>query len=170
MGWNITALDIDTGALFGGQIEFPAGHFQYSPGLIGRLQEQGLSDQVEIIRGDLYDFIPRRLYDTIFTSCSWHYSRNHDRPVKMYIAKMQACVKEGGIFCAEYMMPVEAKHLLVDHYMQEGQLRKYFPSDDWTILEEFYTPPFVEKAHIGNMNDHIHRIGFLMAQRITPPT
>ena len=79
---------------------------------------------------------------------------------------MQAIVEEGGIFCAEYMMPCEPRHEGKEHYLREGELRKYF-ANDWEVLEEFYTVPFAEKAHVGNLVDHIHRMGFFMAKRAT---
>ncbi|MFZ2151717.1 MAG: class I SAM-dependent methyltransferase [Minisyncoccia bacterium] len=166
--WKVTALDVDETALKGGPIEFPKGNLTQSVGLLGRLQSCHLDHLVEIILGDLYEFAPQQMFDVIFTSCSWHYSRNHHRPLRDFVHRMQQVVAHGGIFCAEYMMPVEAKHFLSEHYLHEGQLRQYFPSDEWQILEEFYTSPFCEKAHIGNLADHVHRMGFFMAKRIAP--
>ena len=78
---------------------------------------------------------------------------------------MLAAVKVGGVFCAEYMMPVHVEHFTSDRYMVEGQLCHYLSRGSWTILEQFYTQPFVEAGHVGTREDHIHRMGFLIARR-----
>lgn len=168
-GWQVAAIDNDPVALFGGQIEFPKGKFHETAGLQGRAHEHGLVSQIELILADMYEFDSQDQFDAVFTSCSWHYSKNHDRPVRDFVHKMQQRVVVGGIFCAEYMMPVEAKHFDFEHYMQEGQIRQYFSRNEWEIVEEFYTSPFREKAHMGNLEDHVHRMGFLMAHKKLPP-
>lgn len=167
--WRVTAVDNDPVALFGGRIEFPKGIFIDTLGLEGRARELNLENGLKLVLGDMYEFVPESQFDAIFTSCSWHYSKNHYRPVREFVRQMQECVLAGGIFCAEYMMPVETKHFDSEHYMHEGQIRNYFPSQEWEILEEFYTAPFREKAHLGNLEDHVHRMGFFMAQKKMPP-
>lgn len=167
--WSVTAIDNDPIALYGGQIEFPKGVFLDTPGLRGRSRELDLELGLTLVLADMYEFVPEAQYDVVFTSCSWHYSKNHQRPVRDFVRQMQRCVSVGGIFCAEYMMPVEAKHFDSEHYMHEGQIRNYFPREEWDILEEFYTAPFRERAHLGNLEDHVHRMGFFMAQKKLPP-
>jgi hypothetical protein len=105
-------------------------------------------------------------YRAIFTSCFWQYSLNHSVPLKKIIEKMQAVIEKDGIFCAEYMMPTENKHVLIEHYTEEGQLANCFPNLNWEIMECFYTEEFNEEAHIGNLNDHRHRMGFFMAKKL----
>lgn len=78
---------------------------------------------------------------------------------------MQSIVAVGGIFCAEYMMPCEKKHLNIEHYVNEGQLLQYF-NEQWELLENFYTVLFSEKGHVGNLMDHKHRMGFFMAKKL----
>jgi len=165
-GWHIVALEIDTVALFGGQVEYPRGTFTSSLGLHGRISEASVEKNVEIVHEDLYDFKPSKQFDVVFTSCSWHYSRNHHRRISEYIGNMQNCVAPGGIFCAEFMMPVEPKHFLSEHYLYEGQIRQYFAG--WSPLEEFYTAPFWESSHLGNLDDHVHQMGFFMAEKPAP--
>lgn len=169
-GFEVMALDIDETALYGGQLTFPGGRTQHSPGLVDYLNERGLANRVTVKHVNILDFECDFAFDAIFTSCSWHYSTNHETPVREYVRKMQALVRYEGVFCAEYMMPVEAKHFKTDHYMHEDQLRSYFNPTDWQLLEEFYTTPFVEAPHVGNLSEHVHRMGFLMAERLKTPS
>lgn len=167
-GWDVFAIDNDRTALFGGTIEFPRGVFSQTLGLMGRAEELNLQSRIELICEDIYELVLRESFDVVFTSCSWHYSKNHHKPVRDFVHQMQKCVRADGIFCAEYMMPVEAKHFDSEHYMCEGQIRQYFARNEWEILEEFYTAPFLERAHLGNLTDHVHRMGFFMAHRTQP--
>lgn len=166
-GWHVTALEIDPIALFGGSVEFPKGTAINSPGLFERVREHSLDANVQIVQDDFYEYVTKNTFDVVFTSCSWHYSRNHHRPVREYILKMQDCVAPEGLFCAEFMMPVEPRHFGSEHYMTQGQIRRYFGTT-WNILEEFYTMPFLERAHVGNLSDHVHQMGFFMAVNSPP--
>ena len=50
-----------------------------------------------------------------------------------------------------------------EHYPEAGELRRHFSG--WDVLWESYTPPFVEAPHIEQLNEHVHRMGLLVAQR-----
>lgn len=163
-GWHVIAIEVDQTAVYGGFVEFPKGKQRRMAGLLHRLKVEGLDSRVEVILGD---FLSHELLEKclgVFTSCSWHYSRNHRQPLKEFVEKMQAAVAPSGVFCAEYMMPCEPRHLGIEHYVKERQLPMYF-QNGWDILEEFYTPIFPEKAHVGTVVDHIHRMGLLMVQK-----
>lgn len=163
-GWGVIAIEVDKTALYGGYVEIPIIGRQKMMGLTGRLRIENLEQHIEIINADFLTCNLSSLCFGIFTSCSWHYSRNHNRPLGEFIKRMQAVVAEGGIFCAEYMMPCESRHKAKEHYLKEGELRKHF-ENNWEVLEEFYTVSFTESAHVGNLVDHIHRMGFFMARR-----
>ncbi|MXY50948.1 MAG: class I SAM-dependent methyltransferase [Gammaproteobacteria bacterium] len=167
-GWHVTAVEVDTTAIRGGRVSLPDNALGpiHTPGLITRLSESGLSERVDVIEADVRELSFGRTFDAAFTSCSWHYSRNGDRPVATFVTAMAEAVKGGGLFCAEYMMPVSVDHFTTDRYMVEGQLRHQFSTRDWLVLEEFYTSPFVEAKHIGVVKDHVHRMGLFLAERV----
>ena len=164
-GYRVVAIELDQTALFGGPIESPDGSENQSLGLVERLRLEGLQEVVTVVAEDfLQSPPPASQSDAIFTSCSWHYSRNHWRPLASFVQKMQQRVKPGGIFCSEYMMPVEQKHDKIEHYPKEGQIEAMF-GEGWTVLEQFYTTNFLEKGHAHNLQDHYHRMGFMLATR-----
>lgn len=135
------------------------------PGLRRRLAEEGLTDRVRIVEADLFDVADAEpAADAVWTSCSWHYSVNHVRPLADFIAAMShLCRPRGGLFGTEYMMPVEPRHFAIEHYPGEGKVRSHLPG--WRIDWETYTPAFVEAPHVEQLTEHVHRMGLIIATR-----
>jgi len=164
-GIRVAAIERDRTALDGGPVTLPGPVNTTMPGLRKRLAEEGLTDFVEIVNADLLTGAePMDPADAVWTSCSWHYSINHHRPVADFITTMRnLCRPAGGIFGAEYMMPVEPQHFAQEHYLSEGRAPAFLPG--WHIDWETYTPPFVEAPHVEQLADHVHRMGLIIATR-----
>lgn len=169
IGWRVIAIEVDKTAIYGGMVEFPGKQVREMKGLLGRLDAEGIHGNVETIVGNFLSCELPEACVGVFTSCAWHYSRNRGQPLGVFVERMQSILAPGGVFCAEYMMPCEQRHVGIEHYVQERQLLAHF-QNGWDILEEFYTPVFPEKAHVGTVVDHVHRMGFLMAQKHVPHT
>ncbi|MFI0445132.1 hypothetical protein [Actinomadura sp. 6N118] len=164
-GLHVRAIERDLRALSGGPVTFPGPRDGTMLGLRGRLAAEHLEAQVEVIEGDLLDLddTPEPA-DAVWTSCSWHYSANHDRPLADFINRMKGlCAQPRGVLGAEFMMPVEPRHHGIEHYLEAGEVRRYLPG--WQILWEAYTPPFVEAPHVEQLNEHVHRMGLVIARR-----
>ncbi|MGH3518487.1 MAG: hypothetical protein ACRDQ7_13920 [Haloechinothrix sp.] len=166
-GMRVIAIERDPLALNGGPITLPGPTPATMAGLRSRLETERLYNLVQIIEANLVDLDDDvDPVDAVWTSCSWHYSVNHHRPLAEVVAAMQARVRnDGGLFGAEYMMPVEPWHFRCEHYPDAGELRRYFAG--WDILWESSTPAFVEDPHIEQLRPHVHRMGLLIAARPT---
>ncbi|MFJ9420031.1 class I SAM-dependent methyltransferase [Streptomyces sp. NPDC101227] len=165
-GVHVLAVERNKTALDGGPVVLPGPTEATMRGLRQRLADEGLSGQVEIVEADILD-LPDELdaVDAVWTSCSWHYSINHRRPLADFITAMKhLCRPHGGLFGAEYMMPVAPRHLACEHYPEEGEMRRFFP--DWEIDWEAYTPPFREAPHVEQLHEHTHRMGLLIATHL----
>ena len=149
-GLTVTAVDIDSEALLEGE-----------QSLRQRASMQGLADRVNCQHGDIRDMFVGD-HDAVWTSCSWHYSRNFDRPLSSFIDALKSHVRPNGIFGAEYMMPVDLRHVEVVHYLEPGEVWGFLP--DWTRLWDAYTTVYREEPHPGQPEPHVHRMGFIMAQ------
>jgi SAM-dependent methyltransferase len=164
-GIRVIAIERDSSALDGGPVTLPGPVETTVPGLRGRLAEEGLTDLVNIIQADILsasEWIDPA--DAVWTSCSWHYSINHRRPLADFIAVMrQLCRPRGGVFGAEYMMPVNPRHFTNEHYPSEGRVRGFLTG--WPIDWETYTPPFLEAPHVEQLTEHVHRMGLIIATR-----
>ena len=152
-GARVTAIECDGDAL---------------EGLRRRLATERLTDSVEIIADDMLDLVEFEVHDAVWTSCSWHYSRNHRRPVTEFIGGLERLCSASGLLGAEYMMPIEPQHKQVEHYLPEGRIRAYLP--DWDPIWETYTPVFDEAPHPGQPRPHQHRMGLFIGRRAAAAT
>lgn len=164
-GYRVVAIERDPAAIYGGEADLPGGTRARTPGLTDRLKQENLQDRVEIIEGDLLDApFTGSAGDAVWTSCSWHYSANHHRPLIDFVTRMQDTVRAGGLFGAEFMMPHERRHQLIEHYTSPEKLSRHFDSD-WNVLLTLRTSEFTERPHVGRLEDHTHRMGVLLAAR-----
>lgn len=165
-GYKILAIENDTVLIDGGTVSGPNDTTIKVLGLKKRLAIEKITSKVEILTKNFLDIKTSLKADAIFTSSTWDCTINHSRPLKEYIMRMQEIVKIGGIFCAEYMMPCEARHKKIEHFLEEKQINNFFDSRKWQILEEFFTPVFKDEPHIGKITSHNHRMGFFMAKKL----
>lgn len=164
-GLHVLAIERDPRSVDGGPVTLPGPIDTVMPGLRKRLAEEGLTDHVTVVRTDLFEVAGTEPpADAVWTSCSWHYSVNHGRPLADFIAAMsRLCRPRGGVLGAEYMMPIGPQHFAIEHYPGEGQVRGNLPG--WRIDWETYTPTFVEAPHVEQLTEHVHRMGLIIATR-----
>ncbi|HEY3684238.1 MAG TPA: class I SAM-dependent methyltransferase [Streptosporangiaceae bacterium] len=168
LGYHVLAIERDRQAVHGGVVELP-GHLQGTMlGLRRRMMSEEVAECVTIVEGDLFDLRHLPPCDAVWTSCSWHYSLNHRRPLSAFVERLQALCAPEGLLGAEFMMPVEERHQSIEHYLEEGQILDYF--EGWRLLWEAYTPAFLEDPHVEQLKPHTHRMGFVMASRTSPTT
>ncbi|MBL3805937.1 class I SAM-dependent methyltransferase [Streptomyces sp. BRB081] len=169
-GYRVVAIERDAVALHGGDVHLPGDSQAHALGLIDRLKLEELHDRVEVVEDDFLNGEPLGLQcDAVWTSCSWHYSANHHRPLGEFVDRMQRLVRPGGIFGAEFMMPVERRHHMIEHYTSPERLHPHFIGD-WEVLLTLRTTEFTERAHVGQLHDHTHRMGLLLAARTSTLT
>jgi hypothetical protein len=164
-GYRVIAIERDPQALYGGKVHLPGAVSTHAMGLLDRLKLEQLHDRVQIVDQDFLDAEPLgTVCEAVWTSCSWHYSANHHRPLADFITRMQLLIGANGLFGAEFMMPVEPSHHMVEHYTSPEALSRHF-TGTWNIVLTLQTDEFTERAHIGQPHDHTHRMGLLLAAR-----
>ncbi|MFI2114516.1 class I SAM-dependent methyltransferase [Streptomyces rubiginosohelvolus] len=169
-GYRVVAVERDAVALHGGDVHLPGDSQARALGLIDRLKLEELQERVVVVEDDFLDGEPLGLQcDAVWTSCSWHYSANHHRPLGEFVDRMQRLVRPGGVFGAEFMMPVERRHHMIEHYTSPERLHPHFIGD-WEVLLTLRTTEFAERAHVGQLHDHTHRMGLLLAARTSTLT
>ncbi|WP_103508560.1 bifunctional 2-polyprenyl-6-hydroxyphenol methylase/3-demethylubiquinol 3-O-methyltransferase UbiG [Streptomyces sp. SM13] len=169
-GYHVVAVERDAIALHGGDVHLPGDNQAHALGLIDRLKLEELHERVEVVEDDFLDGEPLGLQcDAVWTSCSWHYSANHHRPLGEFVDRMQRLVRPGGVFGAEFMMPVERRHHMIEHYTSPERLHPHFIGD-WEVLLTLRTTEFTERPHVGQLHDHTHRMGLLLAARTSTLT
>ncbi|MGF6889486.1 putative adenylyl cyclase CyaB [Nocardia sp. GAS34] len=78
---------------------------------------------------------------------------------------MQHIVRPGGLFGAEFMMPVAERHHRIERYTTPDRLAEHFDSNAWDVLLTLHTDPFTEHAYVEQLHDHTHRMGVLIAAK-----
>jgi hypothetical protein len=164
-GLHVVALERNPLAINGGPVILPGQGPATMPGLRKRLAEEGLAKRVQIVEADLLHLVTEPPpADAVWTSCSWHYTANHARPLADFINAMTGlCPRAGAVLGAEYMLPVQPHHLNIEHYPEQGEVRRFFRG--WAIDWETYTPPFIEAPHVEQLSAHSHRMGLIIATR-----
>lgn len=164
-GYRVMAIERDPVAVHGGEVILPGDIQAHTMGLIDRLKLEGLYDRVQVVEEEFLQAETLGAQcDAVWTSCSWHYSANHNHPLVDFVARMQSLVRLGGLFGAEFMMPVEPRHHLIEHYTSPEKLRSHFATD-WQVLLTLCTSEFTEQAHVGKLQAHTHRMGLVLAIR-----
>jgi SAM-dependent methyltransferase len=162
-GIRVVAIERDPLALEGGPVVLPGQGETTMAGLRWRLADECLTDRVIVVEADVLNLADVAPVGAVWTSCSWHYSVNHRRPLGDFIAALRRLCRPGGLFGAEYMMPVQPHHFDLEHYPGEGVVRGHLSG--WPIDWECYTPPFVEEPHVEQPATHVHRMGLIIATR-----
>ena len=188
-GYDVTATDMDSIALYGGEKERPVfrtyiptikyQHHECEPefiqlpsekinilGLAQRAQIEKLDNNLHIIENDAYHNPINQKFDVVFTSCSIHYKSNRDLSLEHIISILKNSVNKNGFLFIDYMMPLEESHIWKTELMpRNGQIKKLF-LDGWDIkyIYEMKKPIF-EAAHVDRPEDHFHRFGYLLAQK-----
>lgn len=112
-GYRVIAIERDPFALHGDASDLPIDADTPATGLIDRLKSEELQARVWVIEEDFLEVEPlNAACDAVWTSCSWHYSANHRRPLADFVARMQSLVRVDGLFGAEFMMRVEPRRRL----------------------------------------------------------
>ncbi|XVS65992.1 hypothetical protein ACQPYE_08040 [Actinosynnema sp. CA-299493] len=161
-GYDVTAIEVNSSALYGalGVVRGKATEKYETDGLVASARAADVHDRLTIVDTDIRaaNLFAR---DALWTSCSWHYSMNHDHPLERFVSALKRCVRPGGLIGAEYFMPVSVTHIALEHYLEQGEIWRYL--DGWLPRWEAYTPPFIEEPHLGQPERHVHRMGFVLA-------
>lgn len=188
-GFNVTAIDFDKVALYGGKKLKPINrdnitkieyhHVDTSPeyiklpteeilinGLKNRAEIEKLNKNLRILETDFYAYPPQESFDVLFTSCSLQYKSNRAIPIENIMDTLKSHVNVNGYLYMDYMMPLEDTHTWKsDHFFRTGQIKNWF-SEGWKIIyiREMKKPIF-EVAHVDRPEDHFHRFGYILAQK-----
>lgn len=187
-GYKVTGYDIDDIALYGGVKDFPIvkekKKYKFSKdfksqqykleskrvlGTVERLKKEGILDSAKVEKRDFYKNVPSEKYKVVFTSCSLHYTVNKEFTLEDKIKKLQSIVAPDGIIYIDYMMAIDEddyEKYPKSKFFRKNEIKKYF-DNNWKIISivENNEPSF-EGAHVDCVQDHFHRFGYLLAERV----
>jgi hypothetical protein len=156
-GFEIVAVESDEAALNGTSGKYGA----YEKGLRRQAAASGLSARLTIVAADWLDISTAYSAGAVWTSCSWHYSANHRRPLAEFVRAMRDATEGDALFGAEFMMPVNIAHVSCEHYTHPAVVASVLAG--WHILWSLESDIFVEEPHLGSVKPHVHRMGLVIA-------
>ncbi|CBN58808.1 MULTISPECIES: hypothetical protein [Kamptonema] len=164
-GYRVTAVDNDSIALYGGEVEFQGQNIKVE-GLINNLKYEGYDNsQCKIVHQNYMDLKNDNLYHVVLTSCSWHYKKNFCYSFGEIIDKMQSFVEKDGLFLADYFMPIKEKHFLYEHYLKPGKILDFFKASEWKIILDLDVGIIEEAPHVFKDEWHQHHYGAFVAKK-----
>ena len=164
-GYEVLAIDIDDIAINGG-IKAGVDGDVYMPGLISRLEAEGVSKLVSVVNTDFMHHVTSKKYHGVFTSGAINYSYNLRHPIGQILTKVKSYVKTGGFLYFDYMLPMESEHYGRENYFIKGQLEEYFKTPEWEVIYDRVLPPLKERAHVDKPVDHYHHWGHLLVKKL----
>jgi hypothetical protein len=121
------AIERDLLTPHGGEVLLRGEITVHTPGLTDRLKKEHLQDNVQIVDGDFLDpSFPEGRCDAVWTSCSWHYSINHRRPLAEFVTRMQHLLRANGLFGQGRVFRWQLRTLFQVHHGHRHDARHAF--------------------------------------------
>jgi hypothetical protein len=164
-GHHVTVVEDDAQMLHGADLTFLDRPIRVN-GLYSNLREEQIGvERYEIHEMDYMNFVSDKMFDVVFTSCSWQFRRNRVHPIGVILNKFKALTASGGLLVADYFLPSEERHLSMEHYMTPQRLASHFDAGAWEILLN-ENRGLLRERHIGWEAWHQHRYGAFVAQKL----
>lgn len=164
-GFDVWAVDVDDVAINGGTKHDDAGE-THMPGLVSRLEAEGLTDRVDVTCGDFMTTRPARRFDGVFTSGALQYSFNKEHLLADMVEQVLNLARVGGYVYFDYMLPMEEKYRGRQNCPEREWWSGHFAGrTDVDVLYHRVLPPVMDKAHVEYPVDHYHQWGHLLVRR-----
>jgi hypothetical protein len=163
-GWRIFAVDVDTRMIDGCEAEPSIGVPVPVPGLMRRLDEEGLGRLVNVVRGDFMtsDLPPA---DALWTSGALQYSNNIPYGIEALTDRLGTLLHGNGRVYIEYMLPVEQRFESRPNCPPLSWWVESFPLRGWSILSHTHAYETPDGPHPYAPWHHVHSWGRLLAAR-----
>lgn len=133
-GFTVLAIDIDTVALYGGEVDL-LGELVHTVGMQRRLETKGLRDKVLIVNQSYLQYVPTMTYSGVFTSGSIHYAQNAGYPLEEVVRKIQSFVSPGGFLFQEYIHTSESDNDPGRHFLDKKRMAAFFNAPQWDVVK-----------------------------------
>lgn len=163
-GWRVFAIDVDARMIDGCDPDPDIGVPVPVPGLMNRLDREGLAERVHVVRGD---FMTANLpaTDALWTSGALQYSNNIPYGIEALTDRLGMLVQENGRVYIEYMLPAEHRLQGRPNCPPASWWVESFPLRGWSILSHTHAYEEPDGPHPYAPWQHAHSWGRILAAR-----
>lgn len=163
-GWRVVAIDLDTRMINGCEADPSVGVPVAVPGLMKRLEKEGLRRLVDVVRDDFMTCnVPTA--DALWTSGALQYSNNIPYGIEALTDRLGTLVHENGRVYIEYMLPVEHRLEGRPNCPPLSWWVDCFPRRGWSILSHTHVYDQPDEPHPYAPWHHAHSWGRVLAAR-----
>lgn len=161
-GWRVIAVDFDERMIDGCEADPNVG--VPVPGLMRRLDTEGLAHLVTVVRGDfMKSDLPAA--DALWTSGALQYSNNILYGIEALTDRLGTLLRESGRVYIEYMLPAERRLEGRPNCPPLSWWADSFPLRGWTLLSHTHSYEEPDGPHPYAPWGHTHSWGRILALR-----
>lgn len=161
-GMHVTAVDLDTVFLFGGEVQDAVPPLRVA-GLQQHVRASQLEKLIKIVVADFMTWPDERTFDVVVTSGSWSMPENHRYDFDQVVERTASRVAAGGLLMVDFLSAI-ADERPRSHYPPIESVQEQFPSESWEILE-CVSLGIQQESHYDAPELHSHLFGALIAKR-----
>lgn len=159
--FNVTCFEDNEIFLYGGKFDNST-----TQGLLKRIGDFSLNDNVKIIKENYYSYSLIDKYDFIYVDNSLNLKKNIEYNMKSKIRKLMSNVREGGYLYIYYDLALDEKDYNKypsNLYFRKNEIMQYFDLEDWCIE---YVSERDKKDYCNYIYDKRGRkIGYILAHK-----
>ena len=157
-GFEVTAIDIDYNAIYGGPDIIIDGKAYKNIGLLKRLElEEDIKDKVEVFNCDFMEYDTSKKFSAIFTSGSLHYENNCKYTIEDLIEKIFNMLEINGTLLLEYIHR-KANDESKRYFLTKDQVDDLFSKYPNAKIVSHKVKTYIEKPN--SRDDTIHEISW----------
>lgn len=138
-------------------------------GLEKRIHVYNAKKKVKYFHKDFFRQKSVDTYDLVHVYKSLHRSCHADITMQHKIKKLQEAVSANGEIYIYYHLAVNDEDEYTypkNQYLRTSEMISYFNLNEWDIIHyQERNKLRIDYGHIGHMNPHLHRIGYIHAKR-----
>ncbi|MFI3260288.1 MAG: hypothetical protein R3Y13_01040 [bacterium] len=125
-------------------------------------------ENVIIHNKKFYESKIEKKYDFVIVNRSLERTSNQNIPMSNKINKLMSSVKKDGYLLINYLFALDENNYIdypINSYVRGNEIENFFSFDKWTIVSRGSNFNLIEKPHIGNLEEHRIKIGYLLYKK-----
>ncbi len=109
-----------------------------------------------------------KTYDLVIANRSFERTSNNNIPIDKKMKKLMKTVNKGGYLAINYIVAKEDDDYInypKNSFARENEIESLIDLNEWTIAKRSLRNNLFERAHVGNLEDHYVRVGYMLLKK-----